>query len=177
MNHHRHDGSLALVMIVAAALSLGCGDSGRDGDDDEYQIEVSAEQESEMCDDLVTASSTSPVPKTAGAEIGAGGAIDAQPGRKEILLTDFEGELGGYIRLSINPDNETPVFLLFDTDLPFAAVDSGGAEVDYVEHSDGSSLCEDAAGRYLWVVTGSENHLRFGPTDEESLFLVLETVD
>lgn len=166
-------GALALL----AGLALGCESSGRDEGPGEDQITVGVEQETAMCEDLVTSSSTQPVAKTAGAEIGAGGAIDAQPGRKEILFTDFEGQLGGFIRLSINPENETPVFALLDDDVEFAAVDSSGAEVDYIEHDDGSDVCDDAAGRFLWVVAGSENHLRFGPTSADSVFLVLETVD
>jgi len=163
--------------VAAGILIASCGpteddESGLEGDD----IHISAEHEQAMCDDLLSSPSTSPVPKTAGAAIGEGGAINAVPGKKIIEFVPFEGQNGGYIRLAIDPANQTAVFLMLDDDVGFAVVHEDGSAVDYLESGGSSEQCPEAEGRYLWIVEGSENHLRFGPTSASSVALVLETV-
>jgi hypothetical protein len=168
-------GSVALLAALLAPLP-GCDFDGRDGDGlEEVPPEIGAEQEAAMCERLYSSSSTGALPKTAGAAIGEGGAVDAAAGRKTINLVDFEGQQGGYVRLSINPENETPVFLMHAQDVPFAAVHEDGTEVDYEDAKE--PVCTDAEGRYLWVVKGAENHLRFGPTSASSVDLVVEVVE
>lgn len=162
------------VGLVVAACSAGEEDgSGLEGD----PIHVSEEHEQAMCDDLNSNPSTAPVPKTAGAEIGEGGAINAAPGKKIIEFVSFEGQNGGYIRLALDPQNQPAVFLMLDDDVSFAAVLEDGTEVDYLEQGDSSELCPEAEGRYLWIIEDSENHLRFGPTSATQVDLVIETLD
>jgi len=167
--------------ITTALLSgifiaaCGAGDdegSGLEGG----EIQVSAEREQSMCDDLNSNPSTAPIPKTAGASIGEGGAINAAPGKKVIEFVDFEGQSGGYIRLAIDPANHSAVFLMLDADVGFAAVLDDGSEVDYLESGTSSEICPEAEGRYLWIVKDSENHLRFGPTAATQVALVIETL-
>lgn len=169
-----HGALLALVTAVALALA-GCGLGDRDTGLEEEPPEIGAEQEQAMCDALFSSSSTGALPKTAGASIGEGGALDAAAGRKTINLVDFEGQKGGFVRLSINPENLTPVFLMHAQDVPFAAVHEDGTEVDYYDAGD--AVCADAKGRYLWIVQDSENHLRFGPTPADSVDIVIEVVE
>ena len=164
-------------MIVVGILAVACGSDDEEGSGLEGgEIEVSAEREQAMCDDLNSNPSTTPLPQTAGAAIGEGGAINAASGKKIIDFVDFEGQNGGYIRLAIDPANQSPVFLLLDADVDFAAVHEDGSEVDYLESGNSSELCPEAEGRYLWIVSGSENHLRFGPTSATSVALVIETL-
>jgi hypothetical protein len=169
-------GRLVLSMLAGAALLVaGCDLSDRDTGLEEVPPEIGAEQEQAMCDALFSSASTGALPKTAGAAIGEGGAVDAAAGRKTIDLVEFEGQLGGYVRLSIAPENLTPVFLMHAEDVPFAAVHEDGTEVDY--YDSGDAVCADAEGRYLWIVGGSENHLRFGPTAATSVDIVIEVVE
>jgi hypothetical protein len=157
---------------MATLLLAGCGLDDRDTGLEEVPPEIGAEQEQAMCDALFSSASTGALPKTAGDAIGAGGAVDAAAGRKTINLVDYQGQKGGFIRLSINPENETPVFLMHLQDVPFAAVREDGTEVDYCDAGD--AVCADVAGRFLWIVQGSENHLRFGPTSATSVDIVIE---
>lgn len=176
MRHGRNAGAARLVLAALAGLLLvGCDPSDRDTGLEEVPPEIGAGQEQAMCDALFSSSSTGALPKTAGAAIGEGGAVDAAAGRKTINLVEFEGQMGGFVRLSINPENETAVFLMHTQDVPFAAVREDGTEVDY--YDTGDAVCADAAGRYLWIVKDSENHLRFGPTAETSVDLVIEVVE
>ena len=163
------------ALAGAALLLAGCGLGDRDTGLEEVPPEIGAEQEQAMCDRLFASSSTGALPKTAGAMIGEGGAVDATAGRKTVNLVDFEGQKGGYVRLSVSPDNESPVFLMQIQDVPFAAVHEDGTEVDYYDAGD--PVCTDAEGRYLWIVRGSENHLRFGPTSATSIDIVIEVVE
>jgi len=52
-----------------------------------------------------------------------------------------------------------------------------GEVVEFHDAAEGSDLCDAAAGRYTWWVTGSTNYLLFGPTAQLNFDLVLETVD
>jgi hypothetical protein len=171
-------GGLTTASLLAAALTVACGGNDDDGSGlEEVPIEVSATQEQSMCDDLNSNPSTAPLPKVAGAAINEGDAIAGQPGKKVIDFVDFQGQHGGYIRLAIDPDKHTPVFLMLEQDVGFAAVYEDNSEVTYIESGSSSELCPEAAGRYLWKVEGGENHLRFGPTAASSVDLVFETVD
>jgi hypothetical protein len=164
-----------LLLVWISAGACGAGDDGGSGIEG-GEIQVSAEREQAMCDDLNSNPSTAPIPKTAGAEIGDGGAINAAAGKKVIEFVDFEGQKGGFIRLAIDPANQSAVFLMLDDAVGFAAVHDDGSEVDYLESGDSSELCPEAQGRYLWIVEESENHLRFGPTSASSVALVIETL-
>jgi hypothetical protein len=172
-----HGAGMARFALAALAglLLSGCDPSDRDTGLDDPPPEIGAEQEQSMCDNLFSGSSTGALPKTAGATIDEGGAVDAAAGRKTIDLVEFEGQMGGYVRLSIAPENLTPVFLMHAQDVPFAAVREDGTEVDY--YDTGDAVCADAAGRYLWIVRDSENHLRFGPTSATSVDIVIEVVE
>jgi hypothetical protein len=165
------------VLLAALVATAACGSGDDDSGLEQTPIAVSEERELAMCDDLNSNPSTAPIPKTAGAEIGAGGAVNGAPGKKVIEFVDFEGQSGGYIRLAIDPEKQQPVFLMLDADVGFAAVHEDGTEVDYLEQDDSSELCPEAAGRYLWVVKDSENHLRFGPTAAGSVAIVIETLN
>jgi hypothetical protein len=176
MNNERCAGAIRFALSALAGLLLhGCDLSDRDTGLEEVPPEIGAEQEQAMCDNLFSSSSTGSLPKTAGATIDEGGAVDAAAGRKTIDLVEFEGQMGGFVRLSIHPDNKSAVFLMHAQDVPFAAVREDGTEVDYYDAGD--SVCTDAAGRYLWIVRDSENHLRFGPTSATSVDIVIEVVE
>jgi hypothetical protein len=178
MRHERarpHQSTTLLLLLGISLAACGSGDDEAPGLDG-GEIQVSAEHEQAMCDDLNSNPSTAPVPKTAGSAIGEGGAINATPGKKVIEFVDFEGQKGGYIRLAIDPANQSAVFLMLDADVGFAAVHEDGSEVDFLESGDSSELCPEAEGRYLWIVKDSENHLRFGPTSHTSVALVIETL-
>jgi len=166
------------ILAVAAALPVlfGCGGGDREGDET-VDVEVTADQELAMCDDLTASVSTGQIPKTAGATMDSCGAIDAQPGRKTVEFVDFEGQNGGYLRLTVSPEAEPPVFLLMSKEVPLEVVREDGEEVDFLEEGDSSDLCEEAGGRYLWVVAESANYLRFGPTEFTTLQFVIEPVD
>ncbi|MBW2276785.1 MAG: hypothetical protein JRF63_04790 [Deltaproteobacteria bacterium] len=175
-NHARPHYSIT-ALLLAGILVVACGSGDDEGSGLEGgEITVSAEREQAMCDDLNSNPSTAPLPKTAGTAIGEGGAINAASGKKVIDFVDFEGHNGGYIRLAIDPANQSAVFLMLDTDVGFAAVHEDGTEVDYLESGNSSELCPETDGRYLWIVKDSENHLRFGPTSASSVDLVIETL-
>lgn len=161
--------------VLATGLAA-CGEDTR-GNDGATDIEVSAEQEQSMCDILTEPVGTGPIPALAGADMESASAINAQPGRKPITLTDFDGQHGGYVRLSIDPTSYTPVFLMFDEAMPFEVVREDGEVVEFHEAADSSDLCPAAGGRYAWSVHESPNYLVFGPTDNVDFYLVLETVD
>ncbi|MFO8072843.1 MAG: hypothetical protein R6V85_13300 [Polyangia bacterium] len=162
------------AVLASLIASAACDTEDRSSGLDEGEIVVGAEQEEAMCENLSTEPSTGQVPKTAGTALGEGGAIDASSGRKTVELVEYEEQNGGYLRLSINPDDNTPVFMMLDADVPFAAVREDGTEVDEIDA--GEPVCTEAAVRSLWIVSEFENHLRFGPTDLSSLHIVLETV-
>jgi hypothetical protein len=171
--------SAAMPAIFSWAFAVGlaaCGDDSR-GNNTAADIVVSAEQEQSMCDILTATVGTGPVPALAGADMESASAINAQPGKKPITLTDFEGQHGGYVRLSIDPASYTPVILMFDDSMPFEVVREDGEVVDFHEAADSSDLCPAAGGRYTWSVHESTNYLVFGPTDHVNFDLVLETID
>jgi hypothetical protein len=173
--------SAAAVAILPWVLATGlaaCGEDERGrGAGEPGDIQVSADQEQAMCDMLIATVGTGPVPITAGADMESAPGIDAQPGKKPVTLTDFEGQNGGYLRLSIDPANNTPVFIMFDDPMPFEVVREDGEVVDFDDAAEGSDLCDAAAGRYTWWVSVSENYLLFGPTEQLNFDLVLEVVD
>ncbi|MBW2531908.1 MAG: hypothetical protein JRI55_10520 [Deltaproteobacteria bacterium] len=161
--------------LLALLSPTGCDPDSRDYDPDSGEpIEVSEAQELDMCDNF-GASTYKPV--SAGADIDSCGAVDAQPGLKRIALAEINGGRGGLLRLSLQPENESPAFLMLDTELPFRVVREDDSEVHFLEEGLSSDLCDEARGRYLWIVDGSTNYLEFGPTAVESVDLVLEVVE
>ena len=164
-----------LVLGLTSLLATACALDERSNGLEDVPITVSEQQEQTMCEQLAGGSSTGQLPKTAGTDIGEGGAIDATSGLKTIELVEFGGQLGGFVRLSVSPDSQTAVFAMLADDVPFTPITEDGVEVDLLDP--GETVCSDAAGRFLWVVADSENHLRFGPTELDTVRLVLETVD
>ena len=172
--------SAAAVAILPLVLAMGlaaCGADERGGAGEPADIEVTADQEQAMCDVLTTTVGTGPIPVTTSADMESAPGIDAQPGKKPVTLTDFEGQNGGYLRLSIDPANNTPVFIMFDDPMPFEVVREDGEVVDFDDAAEGSDLCAAAGGRYTWFVSSSTNYLAFGPTENVNFDLMLETVD
>jgi len=169
---------LVISFWALAACLAACGSGGR-GDDDANapDIDVTAEQEQAMCDLLNTDVGTTPATANAGADMESAPGINAQPGKKPIHLTDFEGQKGGYLRLTIDPALSSPVLLMFEDVMPFQVVREDGEAVDLHDAAESSELCPAAGGRYTWFVSGSTNYLVFGPTDNVNFDLVLETVD
>ncbi len=159
--------ALGLVGLLFAACDAG---SSR-------EIDVTPAQEQAMCDILSSDPSTGPVPKQAAAAIAGAPGLSAAATKMPVELTDFQGGKGGYVRLTLDPANETPVFLMFDESVPFAVVREDGSTVSFFEEAEESELCDAARGRYSWFVEKSVNYLVFGPTEATSLDLVLETVD
>jgi hypothetical protein len=141
------------------------------------EIDVTPAQEQAMCDVLASNPSTGPVPKQAAEQIADAPNLSAAGTKQPVELTDFQGAQGGYLELTIDPANEAPVFLLLDATVPFAVVREDGSTVSFFEEAQESELCDEAGGRYSWFVEKSTNYLVFGPTDQTSLNLVLETVD
>ena len=177
---------LAISFCAAASMLAACGggdeagDAGTGGGGDggpDPTIEVSTEQEEAMCDLLTSEGGTVPAPLYAGADMESAPPLDVGPGKKPIHLTDFEGANGGYLRLTLDPDLDTPVILMFEDVMPLAVVRENGSTVELFEAADGSDLCTVAGGRYTWFVSGSANYLKFGPTENVNFDLVLETVD
>jgi hypothetical protein len=156
--------------LLAAALAACDDGSAR-------EIDVSAEQEASMCDVLAGSASTGPVPKQASADEAQAPNLSAQGIKQQVELTEFEGAYGGYLKLTIDPAAETPVFLLLDEAVPLEIVRADGSSAPFFEGAEESALCDEAGGRYSWFVSKSVNYLLFGPTDVTSLDLVLETVD
>jgi hypothetical protein len=169
--------AIRTISSLVLATGLSACDLDSRGDNTAADFDVSAEQEQSMCDILTATVGTGPVPALAGADMESASAISAQPGKKPITLTDFEGQHGGYVRLSIDPASYTPVFLMFDDAMPFEVVREDGEAVDFHDAADSSDLCPAAGGRYTWAVSESTNYLVFGPTDNVNFDLVLETID
>jgi hypothetical protein len=174
----------AISFCAAAFAACGGGDDtvggvdggGGDGGPDPT-IDVSAEQEEAMCDVLTSEPGTVPASIYAGADMESAPSLDVGPGKKLIHLIAFEGENGGYLRLTLDPALEAPVILMFEDAMPLAVVREDGSTVDFFEAAEGSDLCAAAGGRYTWFVSGSTNYLAFGPTENVNFDLVLETVD
>jgi hypothetical protein len=168
--------ALAYCSLALALAPAACGgDDG--GADAAADIDVSADQEQAMCDILSAAVGTGPIPALAGADAQSAAAISAQPGKKPVTLTDFEGLHGGYLRLTVDPALGKAVLLMLDEAMPFEVVLEDGETVDLHDAADGSDLCTAAAGRYTWFVSGGTNYLVFGPTEHVDFNLVIETVD
>ena len=161
-----------LALGLAAALGACAGDEGAPP-----AIDVGAEQEEAMCEILAAGYGTGPVPVDAAAELADAPGISAVPGRRPVVLADLGSDWGGYLRLSVDPANESPVILMFDEPMQFAAVLEDGSPVDLVDATAGSELCPEAAGRYTWYVAGGENYLEFSGADNPTFNLVLEVVD
>jgi hypothetical protein len=168
---------ILMFLCALAAASAGCDGDARDGGDAGADIGVGAAQEQAMCDVLSATVGTGPIPVQASADLAGAPGMSAQPGKKPVTLTAFEGQNGGYVRLTLEPALATPVLLMLDEAIPFAAVREDGAAVDLHDAADGSELCPIAGGRYTWFVSGSTNYLRFGPTEHVSFNVVLEPVD
>jgi hypothetical protein len=165
---------VTLTGPVLAACLAACSIDGRGDDDTGDPIAVSAEQEQGMCPAL---GSSTYKPRSAGSTKDACDAIDAQAGCKQITLADFEGKKGGYLELALDPSAQTPVFLLADAPVPLRVERADGTHAAFLESGDSSDLCPAAGGRYLWVVEESTNYLVFGPTDETTVNIALETVE
>jgi hypothetical protein len=174
----------AISFCAVASVLAACGgedavggvDGGGDGGPDPT-IEVSAAQEQAMCDLLAADPGTLPAPLYAGPDMESAPPLDVGPGKKPIHLTDFEGQNGGYLRLTLDPAADAPVILMFEDAMPLEVVREDGSIVDFFEAAEGSDLCAAAGGRYTWFVSGSANYLVFGPTENVNFDLVLETVD
>jgi len=160
-----------LILIFGILLAACDGNTSR-------TIDVTADQEESMCHLLFATASTGPVPKQASAEMGDAPSVSAQGIKMPVELREFEDGMGGFVKLSLDPADAQPVFLLLDEAIPFEVVHEDGSTVDFVEAAEESALCEDAGGRYSWFVEDGTNYLKFGPTDDaDSLNFVLSTVD
>ena len=175
---------MAISFCASAPVLAACGGGdavgsggGNDGGGEDPTIDVSAEQEQAMCDILTSDVGTGLATIYAGADAESAPPLDAGPGRKPIHLAELEGQNGGYLRLTVDPANDSPVILMFDDPIPVEVVLEDGAAVEFFEEASGSDLCDAAGGRYTWFVSGSANYLVFGPTDEVNFNLVLEIVE
>jgi hypothetical protein len=170
--------AVASVLAACGGDDVGGGaDGGGDGGNAAATIEVSAEQEQAMCDLLASDPGTLPAPLYAGADVESAPALDVGPGKKPIHLTDFEGQNGGYLRLTLDPALDASVILMFEDAMPLEVVLGDGSIVEFFEAAEGSDVCAAAGGRYTWFVSGGANYLKFGPTENVNFDLVLETVD
>jgi hypothetical protein len=176
--------TIALGAVAALAACAGGADAvggvdggGGDGGGADPTIEVGAEQEEAMCDLLMGEPGTVPAPLYAGADPASAPALDVEPGKKPIHLTDFEGQNGGYLRLTLDPALGEPVLLMHEDAMPFAVELEDGSAVEPFEAGAGSELCPGAGGRYTWFVSGGANYLVFGPTENVNFDLVIEIVE
>lgn len=104
-------------------------------------------------------------------ELDAAAEVAAEEERIDITLRDTGGGLGGYVGL---PLQDVTYTFGFGADVPVEAVESTGSPLFWEEEVSGGP-CPELAGTRSVVVGGRSVRLRFGPTEVETLGLVVSS--
>jgi len=164
-------------LVLGAFLALAACGSGGGEEESALQIDVSQEQEEQLCEILSSDVTTTPLAVDATPSIADADGIAATAGKKPVVLAEIDGGYGGYLKITLDPANQSPVILMFDEPMSFEPVLEDGSKVELVDAADGSELCDAAEGRYTWYVSGGTNYLSFSGAESAAFNLVFETVD
>jgi hypothetical protein len=149
--------ALVLTMGVACASDGGSEDAGHEEED----------PAAEACEHMVdgpnenhTATLAAPFPT-----------VNTEHTRHDVTLVDDAGEYRGTVQYEVSAEADYLVFL--DRDVPLAFFDSSGNALA-VEQSEPVDECEDVViVKHVPLAVGTVE-LRFGPTTESTVRLVIE---
>lgn len=152
---------LSLVAALAACASDGVDEDAGTGEEED-PIEEACEHMEEGPSAAHTATLAAPYPD-----------VSAEHTRHDVTLVDDGGQNGGAVTFEVDEDGEHLVFL--DKDIPVAFRDVGGEAFD-VLLSEPVDACDSVAIQKHVTFEVGTVELRFGPTTESTVRIVIEEV-
>ena len=146
--------------LVLSTLTLGCSETHENPD-------------GEACEHLKGGPAAAPAPApTAAATADAAPAVAADHQRYDVTLIDVAGGKGGFVKYAASEATDYIFFL--GADVPVEFLDAANAPVAPEASASNSTGCAEIKGRHLVPFEVGTYALRFGPTTQTTVSIVVE---